>query len=243
MIWIVLGILALPTLVYVVFMSPWSQLFGQYPYRKKTSEKIVALTFDDGPNEPYTSELLAILKKEKVPATFFLVGRCLERHPSIAADILKAGHVIGNHSESHRFGTYFKPGAFGREVRNTQRILEAQTGITTALVRTPWLWRQPLLLRTVKSLGLHPVAGVFCHPREVFGATAEEIAERSFSKTTPGSILIFHDGKEGDGGNRSQTIQAVAQLIPRLKQKGYKFTTVDKLLGIEPYQHANNSSE
>ena len=71
MIWIVLGIIAFPTLVYVVFMSPWSQLFGQYPYRKKTSEKIVALTFDDGPNEPYTSELLAILKKEKVPATFY----------------------------------------------------------------------------------------------------------------------------------------------------------------------------
>ena len=235
MIWLLVGVVVLVA-AYMLFMSPWSQLFGSYPYKSSTDEKLVALTFDDGPNEPHTSELLAVLKKEKVPATFFLVGACLRRHPSLARSLVQAGHSIGNHSETHRFNTYFKPGAFERELRATQKLIQEQTGLTPALVRTPWLWRQPLLLRSIRALGLHPVAGVFCHPKEVFGASADEIAKRAFSKTRPGTILIFHDGKEGTGGDRSQTIEAVALLIPLLRKAGYRFTTADQLLKLAPYQ-------
>ena len=236
MLWILfLVVLVLPTAIYLLFMSPRSQIFGRYPYKGTSSEKLVSLTFDDGPNQPYTSELLAILRKEKVKATFFLVGNCAKRHPAVAASIVKAGHVIGNHSESHTFSTYLKPGKFIREIVATQKILEHQTAKKPVLVRTPWLWRQPFLLHNLKKLGLLPVAGIFCHPKEVFGANSQQIADYAISRTRPGTILIFHDGKEGVGGDRSQTIASIPLVVSALKEQGYKFVTLDELLKISPY--------
>lgn len=235
MLWLLLLIVVVGA-VYWIFMSPWSQLWGRFPYSAKTTEKKIALTFDDGPNEPYTSELLRILNKESVLGTFFVVGECAKRHPKMTAKILKDGHVLGNHSLRHKFSTYMKPGAFIKEVESTQNIIFEQTGKKPAMYRTPWLWRNPLLLRSVNKLGLHPVGGEFCHSLEVFNASANAIAEGALSKIKPGAIIIFHDGKEGTGGDRKNTVAAVKILIPRLKQLGYKFETVDKMLGIKAYQ-------
>lgn len=233
--WLVLAVIVLPAMIYLVFMSPWFQVFGKYPFKANTDDKVVAITFDDGPNEPYTSELLAILKEQHVKATFFLVGNCAKRHPGVARKIVQAGHVIGNHSRSHTFSTYLKPGAFINEIIATQKILEEQTGKIPALVRTPWLWRQPFILHDLKKQSLFPVAGIFCHPKEVFGATAEQIADYAVSHTKPGTILIFHDGKEGVGGDRSQTIASIPLVIVALKKQGYSFVTVDRLLGSKTY--------
>lgn len=234
MIW--LGLIVLVGVLYWLCMSPWAQLFGSFPYHASTHKKIIALTFDDGPNEPYTSELLDLLKRERIKATFFVVGACLRRHPKVAKRIVSEGHVIGNHSQSHRFTTYFKPGAFLREIQACQKLIEQQTGKTPALFRTPWLWRHPLLLKQAKRLGLSPVGGEFCHSREVFSASAETIARGALAKAKPGAIIIFHDGKEGTGGDRSATIEAVKITIASLKKRGYTFVTADELLGIPTYQ-------
>jgi peptidoglycan/xylan/chitin deacetylase (PgdA/CDA1 family) len=220
---------------YWLLMSPFSQLFGAYPYRGRTDRKVVALTFDDGPNEPYTSQILECLAERRVRATFFQVARCVERHPETARRVAAAGHVIGNHSLSHQFGTYLRPHRFEREVAETQQILRQVTGRTPALARSPWLWRQPGLLRMLRRHDLQPVAGQFGHALEVFQPDGERMARRAVAKTRPGTILIFHDGFDGRGGDRTQTVAAVGLTIDALLAQGYSFVTVDELLGLPAY--------
>jgi peptidoglycan/xylan/chitin deacetylase (PgdA/CDA1 family) len=221
---------------YWLLMSPFAPSSRVYPYHGPAAERVVALTFDDGPNEPYTSHVLDILAAHGIRATFFHVGRCVERHPEVAVRAIGAGHVLGNHSLSHRFGTYLQPRAYEREVEATQRILARVTGRTPALARTPWLWRQPALLRMLQRRGLHPVAGQFAHALEVFQPSGVRMARRAIAKTRPGSILIFHDGFDGRGGNRAETVVAVRQTVEGLLARGYRFVTVDQLLGVPAYQ-------
>src|SRR3954453_15868725 len=94
------------TLGYWTAFRPRSQVFGPLPYQGQVEEPVIALSFDDGPNEPYTSRLLSVLDDRKVRATFFSVGRCADRFPSTVRAVVQAGHVLGNHSYSHRFSSY-----------------------------------------------------------------------------------------------------------------------------------------
>jgi peptidoglycan/xylan/chitin deacetylase (PgdA/CDA1 family) len=233
--WIVVG-LAGCFAIYWAFLSPYSEAFGRYPYRGDRRDRVVALTFDDGPNEPYTGQIADYLASKNIRATFFQVGRCVERFPESTAKLHAAGHVIGNHSWSHTFRTYLMPGQMTHELARTQNILRQRLGRTPALFRSPWLWRQPMLLRTVRRLSLRPVAGEFCHALEVFQPNGARIARRAIAKTRPGSILIFHDGFDGRGGDRSQTVLAVQLTAEALQRKGYRFVTVDELLGLPAYQ-------
>lgn len=231
--------LVLPALLgvaYWLLMSPYAPSSRDYPYRGPAADRVVALTFDDGPNEPYTSQILDVLAAHGIRATFFHVGQCVERHPEVALRVIDAGHVVGNHSLSHRFGTYLRPGAYEREVERTQHILARVTGRTPALARTPWLWRRPALLRMLRRSGLHPVAGEFGHALEVFQPSGVRMARRAVGKTRPGSILIFHDGFDGRGGNRAETVVAVRETVEGLVAGGYRFVTVDELLGVPAYQ-------
>ena len=230
------GVLVAGSGAYWVLMSPYSQAFGNYPYRGDENERVVALTFDDGPNEPYTSQIVEYLNSRNIRATFFQVGNCVERSPETTARIDASGHVIGNHSLTHRFSTYLRPARFEREVQQTQEILRRALGRTPALVRSPWLWRQPMLLRTLRRGSLQPVAGRFCHALEVFQPDADRIARRAIAKTRPGSILIFHDGFDGRVGNRGETARAVRITTEELLRRGYRFVTVDELLGVPAYQ-------
>jgi peptidoglycan-N-acetylglucosamine deacetylase len=219
-----------------LFLAPSAQVFGRYPFRHRREERVVALTFDDGPNEPYTSEIADFLDRRGIRATFFQVGVCVQRHPATTDRLLAAGHVVGNHSLTHRFTTYLKPGAFRREIDETQRLLRARLGRTPALARTPWLWRQPVLLRMLRRRGLEPVSGVFGHPLEVFHRDGAAQARRAVARTRPGSILIFHDGFDGRGGRRDQTVKAVQLTVDALLAQGYRFVTVDELLGVPAYR-------
>jgi peptidoglycan/xylan/chitin deacetylase (PgdA/CDA1 family) len=227
---------------YWVFLSPYSQAFGPYAWRGRDSDRVVALTFDDGPNEPYTSQIADILSDREIRATFFQVGWCVERSPATTAALAAAGHVIGNHSLSHRFRTYLQPGAFTREIEETQQILKRTLGKEPLLVRTPWLWRQPAILSMFRRRKLTPVSGLFCHALEVFQIDAARIARRAASKTRPGAILIFHDGFNARGGVRAETVKAVSMTIDALLNRGYRFVTVDELLGAPAYQPAAPTS-
>jgi peptidoglycan/xylan/chitin deacetylase (PgdA/CDA1 family) len=233
--WVVAGLI-ICFAAYWLFVSPYSQVFGRYPYRGESTDRVVALTFDDGPNEPYTSQIVDLLSGKNIRATFFQVGQCVERHPEATTRIHAAGHVIGNHSLSHRFDTYLRPGRLAREITETQEIVQRRIGQAPALFRSPWLWRQPMLLRRVRRLSLQPVSGVFCHSMEVFQPDGVRIARRAVAKTRPGSILIFHDGFDARGGNRSETVRAVDITTDELLRRGYRFVTVDELLDIPAYQ-------
>lgn len=223
-------------LFYWLFMSSYSQIFGYFPYKIQTKEKVIALTFDDGPNEPYTSELLDFLKTKNIKATFFLVGKMINKYPETVKKIILNGHIIGNHSLSHQFSNYFKSLSLENQISQNQKIIKKLTGKEPKLYRSPWLFRQPFILKNLQKNGLVPISGIFCHPFEVLRPSPKKIAKQAIKIAKPGRIIIFHDGIEGRGGNRQQTIDAVKITVDQLLKKGYKFKTVDQLLDIKPYK-------
>jgi len=220
-------------LVYYLFCSPSSQVFGYFPYRVRTEHRVIAITFDDGPNEPYTSQLLDVLNKHRVAATFFLVGRCLERAPAVGRRIVAEGHGVGGHSYTHAFRRYVTQPSFREEIERSQHVLHDILQVSPTLFRPPWLFRQPWLLATLRRTGLTPVSGEFADELEVFRPSAERTVRRALSRARPGAILIFHDGLDARGGDRSQTVRAIDLLIPELRSRGYSFARVDELLEME----------
>lgn len=232
---VIIIIFALIALTYWLFLSPTSQIWGSFPYRGHVDKKLVALTFDDGPNEPYTTKLLELLKQEQVPATFFVVGQNARKYPKVLKRASHEGHTIGNHSLSHQFSNYFKDLSFAGEINQNQIIISDLIGHAPAIFRPPWLFRTPMLLASLKRLGLQPVSGTFVNSLEIFQPSAKKIAATAYRRTKPGTILIFHDGYNAKGAQRSQTITAVDILIKRLRADGYCFTTVDKLLETPAY--------
>lgn len=214
-----------------------TQAFGYFPYGIKTERKVIALTFDDGPNPPYTDELLAILAKHNVKATFFPPAKNLEKFPELGRAIVAAGHVIGGHSYSHKFTQIFQTLSFESEIIHTQEVIEKITGKRITLYRQPWLFKQPWLLKNLKVHNLTPVSGWFASNFEVWQASAKRIAADALKVAAPGRIIIFHDGFDTKGGYRAGSVGAIDLIIPELKKQGYEFLTVDKLLGVSAYKN------
>jgi len=233
------GILLLIVIIlitaYYLIMWPKSTFFGYYPYGIKTDKKIIALTFDDGPSVPYTNDLLTILNKYQVKASFFLVGKNLEKSPELGKMIVDDGHTIGNHAYSHNLFKYLSSPSLKDEVTKTQDIIFKSTGKKAALFRSPWLLRFPALFRMIKENHFTPISGLFGTQKEVWQVNSDIIYEDALKQIGPGRILIFHDGVTKNG-DRSETIKAVDRLIPELKKRGYEIVTVNELLGIAAYQ-------
>jgi peptidoglycan/xylan/chitin deacetylase (PgdA/CDA1 family) len=224
---------------YWTMMSPYSQLLGPFPHHAHTTERVIALTFDDGPNEPYTSQIADLLALAGIRATFFQVGQCVERFPGVTARLFRDGHVIGNHSHSHRVTRCLGAHAQRAETLAAQNTITAVIGRAPALYRPPWLIRTPTLPAVLHRNGLSPVSGEFCHAFEVMQPPPSWIARRALAKARPGAILIFHDGFNAKGGHRANTVAAVRIVITELTRGGYRFVTVDDLLGVPAYQAAH----
>ncbi len=221
---------------YWTTMWPHSQLLGRFAYRGSGADRTVALTFDDGPNEPYTSQIADFLAERGVRATFFSVGRCVERHPQTTLRLARDGHVIASHGLSHQFHKGWGRGAQQAEIERTQQIIAGLIGRAPALYRPPWLIRTPGLFKVLRANSLIPISGDFCHAFEFVQPASRRIARRALAKVRPGAILIFHDGFDSRGGNRSQTVEAVKAFVDKLIARKYRFTTVDELLEIPAYQ-------
>jgi peptidoglycan/xylan/chitin deacetylase (PgdA/CDA1 family) len=175
------------------------------------------------------------LDRYDVKATFFQVGRCAQRFPSSTRRVVESGHVLGNHSYSHSFSRYLKQPRQEIEIIRSQEVFYSITGLTPALYRPPWLCHWPWVLSSLRQHGLQVVSGTFAHPLEIFQPAADKLADSAARLTRPGTILIFHDGCEARGGPREQSVAAIGPLIDRLADRGYRFTTVDQLLGISAY--------
>lgn len=220
---------------YWLGMSSYSQALGPFPYRGDTGEKVVALTFDDGPNEPFTSRLADILRARDVRATFFQVGKAVLRYPDITRRLVDEGHVIGCHGFTHDFGVYLRGRTIAPDVRQGMEALDT-LGLRPALYRPPWLLRVPATDAIIAAEGMKTVSGEFCHALEVFQPRASVIANGVLAKVRPGSIIICHDGWDGHEGNRASTVAAAEIVIDRLQADGYRFVTVDEMLKIPAYQ-------
>ena len=221
---------------YWTAMSPYSQLLGPFPYRRWTREPLVALTFDDGPNDPYTSQIADVLRDAGVLATFFAVGACVEREPETARRLVRDGHVLGSHGYSHQFRRSAGRAVLRDEVRRADEVFSRHLGIRPRLFRPPWLLRTRALFDLAREQSLQLVSGEFAHVLEVFQPSPERIARRAVAKARPGSIVIFHDGFNAKGADRTSTVAAVGLVVAELSARGYGFTTVDRLLGVGAYR-------
>ena len=212
-----------------------SQLFGRFPYAGPDTERVVALTFDDGPNEPWTSMILDILADRGVPGTFFQVGRCAQRHPEVTRRVVDEGHVLGNHSLTHELGSYLRDADQRAEATLGRLALAEIAGVAPQLYRPPWLCHWPWVLHGIAGTGSQVVSGTPVHPLEALQPEPSRLVAGAERAAAPGAIIILHDGRASQGGFRGQSAAAVGPIIDRLRRRGYGFTTVDRLLGVAAY--------
>lgn len=185
-------------------------------------EKICALTFDDGPSI-YTPQILNILDRYGVKATFFMIGLHIERHPDIAALVASKGHTIGNHSYSHPAMGKLSAEDIKAELDRTANLLKKHTGSTTRWFRPPMRSLSSLLFKTATEEGYEVVLWDV-DPMDWTNPDYLTIYNRVVSATTPGAVILLHDG----GGNREQTIRALPLIIKTLLRRGYTFVSLDK---------------
>jgi peptidoglycan/xylan/chitin deacetylase (PgdA/CDA1 family) len=195
--------------------------------RASGSPREVALTFDDGPSA-YTPRVLRILNRERVHATFFLVGQAVQRRPELVRQMLREGHMVANHSLKHAdLGAGGSRAAY--ELRRTQGIIRSATDFTPCLFRPPYGSTSAALVRQAGAQRLTTVLWDV-DPRDWSLPGAGAIQGRIKSQARRGSIVLMHDG----GGPRGQTVAALPRVIHALKRRHYRFVTVTDMLGLAP---------
>ncbi len=185
---------------------------------KPDPPKIVYLTFDDGPNGINDPRLMRVLRREQVPATFFVVGQSLATDPAAAKSFYLAGHAIGNHTWSHADLTHLSAAGIAGQLRSTQRLLGPVGG---ACMRPPYGAVNATVVAEAQRLGLRMVMWDV-DPQDWAHQDSAYIVGHVLTHVRNRSIVLMHDG----GGNRAATTSAVRQLIPLLRARGYEFRTV-----------------
>lgn len=209
--------------------DPNSRLFGRVISRGPR-ERVAFLTFDDGPNPGVTEWILKILERERVPATFFMVGSQIERHPKTALAVARAGHEIGNHTYSHVKLHRVGPRRAVEEIRRTHEAIVRITGRVARSFRAPHGYRSPFLARALAPYR-YLVFGWTFGVRDSACPGPERIRNRVRERLRPGSIILLHDG---DGyspeGDRWQTAEALQDIIEDTRGAGYRFESLSNLV-------------
>jgi peptidoglycan-N-acetylglucosamine deacetylase len=195
------------------------------------TEGKIALTFDDGPNEPYTSQILDLLDLYKIKATFFVLGKRVEKYPQVTRRILAAGHVIGNHSYSHQHLSMQKQEVVEQEIDRGDRAIFAATGIHPTLFRSPYGELSIGVIDAVEHKAMSLISWSMT-PKDWHKIDAKTISDRVMSQVANGSIILMHDGDGIHDGDRQRVVVALTLVIPLLKAAGYQFVTVPELLGL-----------
>jgi len=204
--------------------SRTTQLFGDLVTDVETQDSLIALTFDDGPAHPHTDSVLALLRFEQVPATFFVIGEAVERHPELTKRILDDGHELGNHSYSHK-----------RLVLRSQHVIRTEVEVTDSLLRAagaegPIHFRPPYgkrlvglpwyLSRTQRTTVLWSLEP------DSWYADADGMVRHVLQEAKPGSIILLHV----DLASRKEERAALPEIIRGLRAKGFEFVTVSELI-------------
>jgi peptidoglycan/xylan/chitin deacetylase (PgdA/CDA1 family) len=189
-------------------------------------EPSVALTFDDGPSAS-TTPLLDVLAADDVHATFFMVGANVERHPDLARSVVAAGHVVGNHSYSHKNLDLQLEARVDDELDRTSDAIFKATSVRSSLFRPPFGDEDGLVLHEARRLGYVSVEWSVSS-KDWTRPGVDRIVTNVLAHVHDGAIILMHDG----GGDRSETVEAVARLIPELRRRGYALVTVPQLLGV-----------
>jgi peptidoglycan-N-acetylglucosamine deacetylase len=226
------GILAAGGCAYAA-IAPESQLFGRTIVAGRDPREF-ALTYDDGPNDPWTSHLLDLLARHNLRATFFLIGRFVRQRPDLVREIRGAGHLIGNHTVSHPWLAVQSPRRVREELAGCNAALEEILGEPVRFFRPPHGSRRPDVLRAARELGLTPVMwnamGYDWRTNTTAGQVAAHL-ERGIARNQRrgrGSNLLLHDGGHlAMGADRSQSVEATRLILERYPPAKIRYVTVD----------------
>lgn len=206
------------------------QFFGQIIPSINTSQKVVALTFDDGPTQDATDPILSVLDQQLVRATFFVTGAELDKNLAQGQKIVAAGHELGNHTYSHERMVLVTPSFVQQEIERTDQLIRAAGYQGEIHFRPPYGKKLFTLPYYLSKAGRKTIMwDVEPDSYAEIAADSDKIAEYVLSKTQPGSIIILHVMYH----SRSESLKAVPKIIEGLRAQGYTFKTVSELLAIE----------
>ena len=213
----------------------WGSTFIASNYHVKTfcnnpleTEKKIAITFDDGPNET-TVLVLDVLKKYNAKATFFCIGKNIEAHPDILKRTIEEGHIIGNHSYSHSpFFDFYRKNQVIAEIQQTDSLIESVLGKKTRLFRPPYGVTNPSIRRAL-AVTKHKTIG--WNIRSLDGVIKKEnfLLDRIIKRIKPGGIVLLHD-------TSIQTVNVLEQLLSFLEKNNYSVVPLEELLNIKAYE-------
>lgn len=229
-------LIAIPAIALTIFLVWASADVGSNVYlkavcKKNTEEKVVALTFDDGPNERMTPLVLDVLKKHDIKATFFLIGNKADRHPEIVRRMVSEGHIVANHTFSHK-GTFplSSPASVRKELKDCNTAIEKIIGKKPRLFRPPFGVTNPIIGKEVVASGMLTVGWSIRSLDTLEKRERKEVCDRIMAKLHPGAIILLHDRcKDSD--------ILLEALITSIIEHGYSFISIDKILKDNVYEN------
>lgn len=214
-------------------MVPKSQLYGRTFIGLERGSKLLALTYDDGPNDPWTPRLLEVLARHDVRATFFMLGRFVHQRPDIARMVAESGHAIGNHTLSHPNLIFSSPARVQAQIDECDRALTDAVGEHSNLFRPPFGGRRPDVLATARRKGFIPVmwsVSAYDWNTDPPGKVERKVA----NQIRGGDVILMHDGGHlAMGTDRSASVAATDRIITRFRSEGYRFVTVPEMIQEE----------
>jgi peptidoglycan/xylan/chitin deacetylase (PgdA/CDA1 family) len=222
-------------IIIIIVMTAWNPAkpmakffwYENVVHRVPTTEKVVAITYDDGPHPVFTPQILDILDKYHVKATFFMIGSQMERYPGIVKEVLKRGHVIANHTYTHprNIEADTAPQII-RELELCEQVIERMTGRRACLFRPPRGLVDSTVFTIAQEEGYQTILWTVCADHHD-APTPELMAKRVSKLIKPGGIILAHDGTFP---SRWKDVQATPLIIESLLKQGYRFLTLPELL-------------
>jgi peptidoglycan/xylan/chitin deacetylase (PgdA/CDA1 family) len=209
---------------------PTSQVWGKTFTGVPPGSGSLALTYDDGPNDPWTLRLLEVLERHSAKATFFMIGRFVQQKPDIARAVVAAGHELGIHTWDHPNLIFVSSSEVRSQIERTQQVIFDTTGQRSTLMRPPFGARRPATLRAVRALGLTPVMwNVTCYDWKP--TTPQQIVAHVERQARGGDVILLHDGgHKRMGTDRGHSVEATARILQRYKAQGYRFETISTMM-------------
>jgi peptidoglycan/xylan/chitin deacetylase (PgdA/CDA1 family) len=229
----VTALLASGLVAWVGANDPTVEWFGNVIAHGDRSQRRVALTFDDGPNDPYTMSVAGILDSHGVKGTFFEVGKAIDARPDITRALNADGQLVANHSYHHDYWRWLDPRY--PELDRTQKAFQRALGKCPAFFRPPHGQRTPFMLSQVRADGMHAVTWD-TSAQDWVERNGRVVAEQIVDRARPGSIILLHDGLDGNVvADRSVLLTALPLIIDGLRAKGLEPVRLDDLLGLAGY--------
>lgn len=222
--WVSIIVVVLLVLVFALYSFAEDELKCVYKC-VETSDKKIALTFDDGPSVKYTETILGILAENDAKATFFVIGENAQNHPELISAEIEAGHEIGSHTFSHKHMRELAKGELEDEIKKTEEVLLKNHSYTPQLFRPPEGVLTKENTRIISDLG-YDIVLWSVDTRDWEHKSTENIVNNVMTNINCGSIVLFHDFVSGN----STTPDALRELLPKLKDEGYTFVTVSELV-------------